>query len=66
MQVDGFNYEENVDGTDHSKYLWGNAAYALGARMTQSFSQYGWCASIRGVEGGGLVEGLAGAHVPHR
>ena len=56
--VEGFNYEENVDGTDHSKYLWGNAAYALGARLTNSFSLYGWCASIRGVEGGGLVEGL--------
>ncbi len=56
--VDGFDYEENVDGTDHSKYLWGNAAYALGARLTNSFSLYGWCAAIRGVEGGGLVEGL--------
>ncbi len=56
--VEGFDYEENVDGTDHKKYLWGNAAYALGARLTTSFSQYGWCASIRGVEGGGLVEGL--------
>ena len=32
--VDGFNYEEHVDGTDHTKYLWGNAAYALGARLT--------------------------------
>jgi type VI secretion system protein ImpC len=58
VEVDGFNYEEGVDGTDHSKYLWGNAAWALGARLTQSFSLYGWCASIRGVEGGGLVEGL--------
>jgi type VI secretion system protein ImpC len=57
-QVDGFNYEEGVDGTDHSKYLWGNAAFALGARLTQAFAQYGWCAAIRGVEGGGLVEGL--------
>jgi type VI secretion system protein ImpC len=56
--VDDFNYEEAVDGTDHSKYLWGNAAYALGARLTTAFAQYGWCASIRGVEGGGLVEGL--------
>ncbi|HXE36742.1 MAG TPA: type VI secretion system contractile sheath large subunit [Verrucomicrobiae bacterium] len=56
--VDDFNYEEGVDGTDHSKYLWGNAAYALGARLTTAFAQYGWCASIRGVEGGGLVEGL--------
>jgi len=58
VQVDGFNYEENVDGTDHSKYLWGNAAWALGSKLTQSFSMYSWCASIRGVEGGGLVEGL--------
>jgi type VI secretion system protein ImpC len=58
VQVDAFNYEESVDGTDHSKYLWGNAAWALGGRLTQSFAQYSWCASIRGVEGGGLVEGL--------
>jgi type VI secretion system protein ImpC len=56
--VDGFNYEEAVDGTDHSKYLWGNAAYALATRLTNAFSLYGWCAAIRGVEGGGLVEGL--------
>ena len=58
VQVDAFSYEENVDGTDHSKYLWANAAWALGARLTQSFALYSWCASIRGVEGGGLVEGL--------
>ncbi|MGD0013092.1 MAG: type VI secretion system contractile sheath large subunit [Bryobacteraceae bacterium] len=57
-QIEAFSYEEGVDGTDHSKYLWGNAAYALGGRLTQSFASYGWCASIRGVEGGGLVEGL--------
>jgi type VI secretion system protein ImpC len=58
VQVDAFNYEEGVDGSDHSKYLWGNAAFALGARLTQAFAQYGWTAAIRGVEGGGLVEGL--------
>lgn len=57
-QVDAFHYEENVDGTDHSKYLWMNAAYALGARLTTAFANFGWCAAIRGVEGGGLVEGL--------
>jgi type VI secretion system protein ImpC len=56
--VDGFSYEEGVEGTDHSKYLWGNAAYALGARLTEAFAKYGWCAAIRGVKGGGLVEGL--------
>jgi len=57
-QIEAFAYEEAVDGRDHSKYLWGNAAYGLAARMTNSFARYGWCASIRGVENGGLVEGL--------
>jgi type VI secretion system protein ImpC len=56
--IDEFAYEERVDGTDHSKYLWMNAAYALGTRMTNSFSLYGMCVAMRGVEGGGLVEGL--------
>lgn len=58
IPVGDFNFEEDVDGTDHDKYLWGNAAYALAARMTDAFSKYGWCAAIRGVEGGGLVQGL--------
>ncbi|HEX3877061.1 MAG TPA: type VI secretion system contractile sheath large subunit [Bryobacteraceae bacterium] len=58
VTADGFNYEEGVDGTDHSKYLWGNAAYALATRLTAAHAEYGWCAAIRGVEGGGLVEGL--------
>jgi type VI secretion system protein ImpC len=56
--IDEFVYEEHVDGTDHSKYLWMNAAYALGSKMTQSYSLYGMCVAMRGVEGGGLVEGL--------
>jgi type VI secretion system protein ImpC len=58
VPVEGFSYEENVDGTDHSKYTWMNAGWALGARLTQAFATYGWCASIPGVEGGGLVQGL--------
>lgn len=56
--VEAFNYEENVDGSDHNKYLWMNSSWALGARLTNAFALYGWCAAIRGVEGGGLVEGL--------
>lgn len=56
--VEGFNFIEDVDGTDHSRYLWCNAAFAFGARITQAFENFGWCAAIRGVEGGGLVAGL--------
>src|SRR5215831_16005934 len=58
VPIETFNYEEGVDGTDHSKYCWGNAAWALGSRITQAFATYGWCATIRGVESGGLVDGL--------
>jgi type VI secretion system protein ImpC len=56
--VELFAYEEGVDGADPSKYLWINSAYALGTRLGQAFSTYGWCAAIRGHAGGGLVEHL--------
>lgn len=56
--VDSFNFVEDVDGTDHSKYLWCNAAWALATRLTTAFDDFGWCAAIRGVESGGLVEDL--------
>jgi type VI secretion system protein ImpC len=56
--VGGINYEEDVDGTDNSKFCWANAAYALGARITDAHAHYHWTAAIRGVEGGGLVTDL--------
>jgi type VI secretion system protein ImpC len=58
VPVEGFNFVEDTDGRDHKKYLWGNAAYALGQRITNAFALYKWCAAIRGVEGGGVVAGL--------
>jgi type VI secretion system protein ImpC len=58
IPVESFNFEEDVDGTDNSKYLWGNAAFSLGTRLTDAFAKYHWCAAVRGVEGGGLVQGL--------
>lgn len=56
--VEAFNYTEDVSGKEHNRYLWMNAAYALGSKITDAFAKFGWCAAIRGVEGGGLVEGL--------
>jgi type VI secretion system protein ImpC len=56
--VDDFHYIEDVDGNEHDKYLWGNAAFAFAGRLTDSFAKYNWCVAIRGPEGGGLVEGL--------
>lgn len=58
LPVEEFLYEEDVDGSDHSRYLWGGAAWALSTRITDAYSKYGWCGAIRGVEGGGKVEGL--------
>jgi type VI secretion system protein ImpC len=58
VPTEDFKLVEDTDGKDHGKYLWGNAAWALGQRITNAFALYGWCAAIRGVEGGGMVQGL--------
>ncbi len=56
--VEEFAFEEDVEGTDHSKYAWANSAYAMATNITRAFKLYGWCTAIRGVESGGAVEGL--------
>lgn len=55
--IAAFRFEEDVDGPDASRYLWGNAAYAFGLRLISAFEKYSWLAQIRGSEGG-LVDGL--------
>lgn len=58
--VEEFGYEELPDGDKplSNQYCWSNAAYVLGARLTDAFAQYGWCTAIRGAEGGGRVNDL--------
>jgi type VI secretion system protein ImpC len=56
--VELFGFEEDVNGKDHSKYLWSNSAYQLGLRITDSFAKHSWTTAIRGVEGGGKITGL--------
>ncbi|NQT81733.1 type VI secretion system contractile sheath large subunit [bacterium] len=56
--VEEFDFEEDAEGGDHSKYIWSNAAYAMGVNIGSAFKLYGWCSRIRGVESGGMVEGL--------
>lgn len=56
--VDEFDFEEDTDGSDHRKYVWSNAAYAMGVNINRSFKNFGWCTMIRGVESGGAVENL--------
>lgn len=56
--VEGIIFNEQIDGTSASSFLWSGAAFALAQRITNAFALYGWTAAIRGVEGGGLIEGL--------
>ncbi len=56
--VDEFDFEENIEGADHSKYTWCNSAYAMATNITRAFKTYGWCTRIRGIESGGAVEAL--------
>lgn len=55
--VDDFAFEE-ATGVDAGTYLWANAAYVMGVNINRSFSLYGWCSQIRGIESGGAVNGL--------
>lgn len=55
--VRSFNYKEDVSG-DHEHYLWGNTAYLLATRLTESFAKYRWCPNIIGPQSGGAVEDL--------
>jgi type VI secretion system protein ImpC len=65
VAVEEFAYEEapyDANGKpkamDHEHYCWMNAAYVMGARLTDAFAQYGFCVAIRGAEGGGKVSNL--------
>lgn len=57
LPVNSFNYKENVSAS-HDNYCWGNAAFALASKLTDSFAKYRWCANIIGPQSGGAVEDL--------
>jgi len=56
--VEEFNFEEDTDGSDSTKYTWANSAYAMATNITRSFKVFGWTSRIRGIESGGAVENL--------
>ncbi len=64
-RIDAFSFEETpldngrpTSQLDNEDYCWMNAAYALGAKITDAFAKYGWSTAIRGAEGGGKVDSL--------
>ena len=52
-----FRYDEDSIG-NHDAYLWGNAVFAMAARISDSFAKYRWCPNIIGPQAGGTVEDL--------
>jgi type VI secretion system protein ImpC len=56
--VDEFAFEELTGSGDTGNYCWANSAFAMAVNINRAFKEYGWCSRIRGVESGGLVEGL--------
>jgi type VI secretion system protein ImpC len=52
-----FVYRETIDG-NHENYLWGNTAYLMASRITESFAKYRWCPNIIGPQSGGAVDDL--------
>ena len=61
-RIDEFAYDEAMgfegDRIPHENYCWMNAAYVMATRLTEAFTDTGWCTAIRGAENGGKVEGL--------
>ncbi|NWL75390.1 type VI secretion system contractile sheath large subunit [Pseudomonas taiwanensis] len=55
--VRSFDYRETIDG-NHDNYLWGNTAFLLASRITDSFAKYRWCTNIIGPQSGGTVDDL--------
>jgi type VI secretion system protein ImpC len=56
--LEDFDFEEDTNSGDHSRYAWINSAYAMAVNINRSFKLYGWGSWIRGVESGGAVEDL--------
>ena len=64
-KIEEFNFEELPLGENgesirvpHDNYSWMNAAYVLGAQMTDAFFKTGWCTRTVGFANGGKVTDL--------
>lgn len=57
-EVKDFAFQEDSVVEDHEKYMWGNAAFALASRLTDSFAKFRWYTHVIGPQSGGAVEDL--------
>ena len=56
LPASSFNFMEETNRED--VFCWGNTAFALAARLGDSFAKYRWCVNIIGPDGGGRVSDL--------
>src|SRR5260370_4660649 len=63
--IDEFEYEEapmdrrgKAQAMDHESYCWSNAAYGMGARLTDAFVRNAFCTASHGAQGAGKVRNL--------
>jgi len=60
QEVENFKFNEKMkDGSDNSTFLWGNAAFVLAERITNSINVLNWPMAIQGLDWGGSVTNLA-------
>ena len=59
----GFRFVEVVDVPDRRNYLWGSAAWPMGAVLLRAFISSGWFADIRGADRSGESGGMV-SHLP--
>lgn len=57
--IEGLNFIEDTTGNASLNHVWMNSAYAMGININRAFEKYGWCAKIRGIKSGGLVDHLS-------
>jgi type VI secretion system protein ImpC len=62
--LDAFSFDEETEGGTLNNLLWGNPAFAFACNVVRAFVDYGWCVRIRGVDRGGVVQGLPVLHHP--
>lgn len=55
--IKAFAYNESID-EEHSRYCWGNTAFAMATRLNDSFANYRWCPNIIGPQSGGSMSDL--------
>ena len=58
LAQDGGAFSEVISEAGQDTFVWVNAAYAFAANVARACQFYAWPARIRGVESGGMVEGL--------